>query len=93
VGVGAAQAKRPRDPLQRVGVAVSHDPVTAHRRHQRERAFSVDLLDRPAESRVEVVDALTSCQRPIVRLGGTGNRRSPRAGGGVLAGSASSASA
>lgn len=75
MGVGAAQAKRLPDPLQRVGVAVSHDPVTAHRRHQRERAFNVGLLDRPAESRVEVVDVgieahemlLAACgpQRPI----------------------------
>jgi hypothetical protein len=75
VGVGAAQVKRPLDPLQRVGVAVSHDPGTAHRRRQRERAFSVALFDRPAESRVEVVDVgiearemfLAACgpQRPI----------------------------
>ena len=39
MGVGARQAERLVDPVHRVRVAVSHDPVAAERRRQRERAF------------------------------------------------------
>ena len=56
MGVGARQVQGLVDPVHGVGVAVSHDPVAAERRRQRERPLGARLRDRPAESRVEVVD-------------------------------------